>query len=1044
MQGDLAAEMRKASMLAVCLAATVFTRSSAGAREEDSEHTVAGLAVLGGRRAVELRTSGETDYAPFTRGAALTLSGLAVADPRLAAEAARLCRLSAGAPVTSVHAAGLTHLYLGEWDQAIDALSRVSQSSPRYALDVAAAYSMRGLSNGSLTDFARALETLNVAGNQPAAVFNRALVMEHLRDRDAAAEQWKAYLRLDETSRWAGEARRHLTALEKNPAASRQSARAALAKAAAEADLVSVRSIAEVFPGEVRKLFERELLPQWGAAVLEGDATAAARHLAFARSVAAVLRQRGGDRLSADAVQEIESAPSAVPLAGAYMALPESWRAIDAMDYPKALAIAERALARCPDDGAARALLLVPAATARYYIYDYAGTDRVAEKAMTRYADREDAYVSLFAHLAALRGLVATVRGDVNDGLRWFERSLAGFDRLGEEQSQAQQHTNLADTLEYLGDSENAAVHRYRALVIAEGLDNPRRLHPILSEAAEATLAAGFRTAALLYQDRLVQLVEQSRNPLQIADALITRSTILRMRGQRAAALRDLDEANRYAAQIKHAASRERMQAVAAAAEAFAYREADDQRAIDSLSRAIEFSHKVELRMPLAQLLLERGRARNRLGDAAGAETDFRSGIAELEEQRRRVGQAQLRISYYDRAERLFADLALSYLQRGATVDAFNMIERSRARELLDSTTGKPVQPLSAQEIQKRLPGGTTVVTYALTRRGVLVSVIGASALRVFETVVSTEEIESHVDAVSRAFEAEEDLPAADLRWLSEQLIRPLGLAEDGGRVVFIPDQFLHGAPFAALAFGRGSYLIEDHVVGIAPSATMFVRDLERDCSMALHPRRAILSVGSAERPAGFERLEALVHAPEEAARIAALYPERRVLLGSDPKARGFLDAGRDYGVIHFAGHSIADTRNPAASMLLIGEHGRVPAHEIEAARLPHCRVVVLGACSTAMGKMPGGEGAMSLARAFLAASVPSVVATVARVGDVAGEELLTAFHTAYAQGNDAAAALRAAQLQMIHRQGSMNADPTHWAAFEVIGGPCGGATQER
>ena len=47
----------------------------------------------------------------------------------------------------------------------------------------------------------------------------------------------------------------------------------------------------------------------------------------------------------------------------------------------------------------------------------------------------------------------------------------------------------------------------------------------------------------------------------------------------------------------------------------------------------------------------------------------------------------------------------------------------------------------------------------------------------------------------------------------------------------------------------------------------------------------------------------------------------------------------------------------------------------------------------------------MSLARAFMAASVPSVVGTIARVEDDAAERLLVQFHRAYTKGLDPAAA---------------------------------------
>src|SRR5207244_2723058 len=125
----------------------------------------------------------------------------------------------------------------------------------------------------------------------------------------------------------------------------------------------------------------------------------------------------------------------------------------------------------------------------------------------------------------------------------------------------------------------------------------------------------------------------------------------------------------------------------------------------------------------------------------------------------------------------------------------------------------------------------------------------------------------------------------------------------------------------------------------------------------------------------------------------------------------------------------------PARSSLLIGESGRITAADIERSALSHVRLVILGGCNTSVGKSHRSEGAMSLARSFMVASVPTVVATVAPIDDDAAGRLLTEFHRAYSGGRDAAAALRRAQLTMLYGGNRNDADPARWAAFEVIGG---------
>src|SRR5258708_38368238 len=95
------------------------------------------------------------------------------------------------------------------------------------------------------------------------------------------------------------------------------------------------------------------------------------------------------------------------------------------------------------------------------------------------------------------------------------------------------------------------------------------------------------------------------------------------------------------------------------------------------------------------------------------------------------------------------------------------------------------------------------------------------------------------------------------------------------------------------------------------------------------------------------------------------------------------------------------------------------PSHEgrefypraIEALQLADTNLVVLAACDTASGPYSRSEGVLSLAKPFLKAGVPSIVATLWPVDDHAAGRLVTTFFRALLSGRDAAAALQAAPL---------------------------------
>ena len=152
--------------------------------------------------------------------------------------------------------------------------------------------------------------------------------------------------------------------------------------------------------------------------------------------------------------------------------------------------------------------------------------------------------------------------------------------------------------------------------------------------------------------------------------------------------------------------------------------------------------------------------------------------------------------------------------------------------------------------------------------------------------------------------------------------------------------------------------------------------------------------------------------------------------------------------MVHFAGHAVANTTFPALSRLLLASSdgsssGSLFVHELRNHRLPRTQIVVLAGCRTSGGQIRRGEGAINLARPFLAAGVPVVVAALSDLDDQQSRPLFVAFHRALRRGVAPFDALREAQLEAIRNQGT---NVTHtWASVVAIGGLSGlGASEVR
>jgi CHAT domain-containing protein len=227
--------------------------------------------------------------------------------------------------------------------------------------------------------------------------------------------------------------------------------------------------------------------------------------------------------------------------------------------------------------------------------------------------------------------------------------------------------------------------------------------------------------------------------------------------------------------------------------------------------------------------------------------------------------------------------------------------------------------------------------------------------------------------------------------------------------------------------------LIDTRTIVIAPSLRTFFAASAR---LATFEPGDVLAVGDSHdvRASG---LPLLPRANDEAVDVSRIYPKSTLLLGSDATKARFLRVRAS--VIHFAGHSVLNERYPMFSRMLLAPHpgsgdpGWLQASEITADDFADTDVVVLASCDSAAGEVVQGEGAISLARAFFAAGVPAVVASLWPVDDDL-QTIVQTFHRTLTTERDPARALRAGQLAILRERGPRT--PVRvWGGFILLGG---------
>ncbi|HEX7182508.1 MAG TPA: CHAT domain-containing protein [Thermoanaerobaculia bacterium] len=961
---------------------------------------------------------------------------------------------------------GGIQLLMGNGEDAVARLEeavRLRPSDARFQSDLAAAYLARAGSGDqrepqyltyALAAAARAVATDNslLAGH-----FNRALALEALGLWPEARRAWQAYQRLDTESGWSDEAAARTADLDRKLGLGPwKEAETRLERAVSQGDQATVRELVTRFPQLCRRYVEEVALTRWAHAQAAARPGEASRELDTAGLVASALMAVHGDRLPQDAVAAIREAAAAGPadrarleaLSRGHLIYHEGldrYEPIDLTDARPSLIAAREALVRGGSPFVHWAELYL--AICDYYDSRY--QDSLDRLEPLREETERRGYLALLGRVRWIEGLNHLASSRPLDALEALRSALAAFKRLGEGENVASLHDRISLCLAYLGETAESWRSLGRALQLQGEIQSPRRRYSIFYSAQEMALYQGEPAVALYFLDEAVEAARAWGSMTAIAEALWSRSRVRYIAGREAEALADLREAQAHASGIQCKALKERIQGDILRVTAEARLDTDPSSAIQGLTSALQAYQDTSYPDHLIPVLLARGRAYMSVGEEGRAEEDFRAAIDLYEERRRQVHDPDFRISYFDQAEAAFDSMILFQAERrNQPLRALDYVEQARARVLLElvgeSSGSALTHPLTSAAVRERLPEGVALIEYAVLKDRLLVWTVRKGGVGFRSHAISAECLDLLVARLRSEIEHEERDETGTAEELYRLLVQPsLQEAPDASALVFIPDKSLHSLPFGALRQpGPRRFLIEDRLVAVAPSATLYVLASARGRELASRPAASVLAVGNpAFERSEYPALESLPAAEEEAQRVARLYSEPRLLLREDATREAFLRAAPGFEVLHLASHALAREDAPLGAKLVLASEPDKPgsgdlfAADIARLRLPRTQLVVLGACRTAAGRIWKTEGVESMARPFLAAGVPAILASLWNADDRATSTLLQRFHAEVRQGADPVEALRTAQLSLIRNSDEKLREPKMWSGFELIGG---------
>lgn len=441
--------------------------------------------------------------------------------------------------------------------------------------------------------------------------------------------------------------------------------------------------------------------------------------------------------------------------------------------------------------------------------------------------------------------------------------------------------------------------------------------------------------------------------------------------------------------------------------------------------------------------------------------TDFEKELGAVsglfEENRQQILEDESRSSFFDSEQSLANIVVNFYVSKKDYRQAFNFAENSKARSLLDLIEGagfyddkkrqivfkQTVQPYSIEQIQSRLSSNVQLVQYAVLEDKIAVWLISNNQFEVFTTPIQNDLFEQKVKDYLDLIKNKSPNSKQISKELFDILIKPiLAKLDKSNQICIVPDGILYHLPFASLVSSdTDKYLVENFTLFYSPSASISI--VLSEIAKNKPKTENLLAIGNPEfNRSNNPNLQNLESAENEATEISKFYENPKKLIKKEAVKSEVLANFGKTNIFHFAGHYVANPNSSLNSKLLLTQPdnsddefvGELRASEILQTKNPNLKLAVLSACETGIEKFYKGEGAIGMARTFLAVGTPIVVASQWKVETESTSEMMKSFHrNRKEKGLITSEALRQAQLEMITNK--QFSEPYFWSAFSAIGG---------
>jgi CHAT domain-containing protein len=1047
------------------------------------------------RRAVEARAA-DFKYAPIIEFKGARPENADNADQEIA-KLSLLNEVKKNPSAASYHALGLVYLFEKNFDEAIRQLELALQSEKNDARlynDLGAAYLEKGKSiaekpesknsepsGESYKSYSSALdnftEAIRLNNSFPEPLFNLALTQQYMGLYQQAKLDWQQYLKKDSGSQWADEARHKLRLIEESEQKERQNKsqlfQEFIDNYRARDDERAWQIIRQTRDTNGSLIVNR-LLDSYLASSSDGQKQVAEDRFQALRYAANLEFQKTGDRYTSDLLKFYGQATGAQQTVSALSRkrLRKSFHQFTQTNNDKAIAFCVEAEKQFESVGN-----FCEASFASFRMAHCFVIQLNLEKALLILQPlcdecKKRGYTWLLAQ--SLNQLAAIKIGlkEYTRAISYSHESINLFEKIGDVNGEFRNLVQLAEEYRLLNDLDKSLGYLQRSSLLMDGW------LPGLTYRWSHCTILGFNfnslcsyKTALLFRQEALRIASILNRPLLVARSY---EYLALTYGN----LKQYDDAIAKVREVSHiadglASEDDRLGLIAysnlALGQVLNGAEQYD-KAIGAFNESLEAFNKIKFQQNIYAAHKGKLLAYIAQKDERSIDEEIHKVIGLFEEYRAKIPSENHRNSFFD-AEQQIYDIAIDfeYSKRLNPEQAFDYAELCRARSFLDSMrAGAEVlekkqglylnlpsvsNSLTLSDLQQVLPGEVQILQYAvledktivwvITQKGILWSTEFSAGLKALE-----EKAREFQTLISSPSEQNQNLALQRARDLYDILIEPVESYLDNSKLlVIVPDKSLHRIPFHTLVSPAGKYLVEDYSLQYCSSSSVFI-----ECSKAAASKQGIntermLSVGSPDFDRSAFKLSPLQSSAREAEKVAKYYNPSYVFTGQKATEGRIRAEMEKSNVINLATHLIANESVPLLSKLLLAkepgqaagsedEDGMLQSYEIYELKLNQTRLVTLSACQTGIEQIYKGEGPVSLARAFLSANVPLVVASLWPIDSESSGEFMIGFHKHRTRDRMLSVkAIRQAQLDMIGGQDSRFRRPFYWAAFMLTGG---------